>query len=78
MALAQDDSGAIDDARCLILAEQGALTQAAAAAQTYLDRLHTLPPVWYDKSNGPMYEDLLTALTEGVNPVTPELLAHLR
>jgi len=78
LALAQDSSGAAGDARCLILAELGLLAEAAGEAQAYLDWLHTLPTAWYAKSNGPVFEQVLDALTAGRNPVTPELLARLR
>ncbi len=76
--LTNDPSGSVNDARALILAELGRLDEAAAAAQAYLDWLHTLPPEWYAISNGAVFEEVLAALQAGQNPVTPELLARLR
>jgi tetratricopeptide (TPR) repeat protein len=77
-AAEHDTSGAISDARALILAELGLLEEAAAEAQVYLTWLETLPPAWYPISNGPVFEEVLVALSAGQNPVTPDLLARLR
>jgi tetratricopeptide (TPR) repeat protein len=77
-ALANDDSGSVQDGRGLIMAELGRLDEAIADLEQYVAWLETQPEVWSELNNRHIYEDILEGLRAGENRVTPERLESLR